>query len=150
MEQSAAVAVKDLYYDLVKNALRQDGWRITHDPLRLRWPAGQVAPGRGDAGAGELLLAAEKDERKIAVVTRSFIGLTDLQDVAGSLAQLAMYRQAVHRLDPDRTLYLAVRQATYDAFIAAQVHTFFPTSCSLLLLVFEPRTEAILRWLAGL
>ena len=148
MEQSAAV--KDLYYDLVKNALRQDGWRITHDPLRLRWPPGQVAPGHGEAGAEELLLAAEKDERKIAVVTKSFIGLTDLQELPKAFAQLAIYRQAVHRLDPDRTLYLAVRQATYEAFVTGQVRTLFPMSCSLLLLVFEPRAEAILRWLPGL
>lgn len=148
MEQSAAA--KDLYYDLVKNALRQDGWRITHDPLRLRWPAGQVALSHVDAGAGELLLAAEKDERKIAVVTKSFIGLTDLQELPKAFAQFAIYRQAVHRLDPDRTLYLAVRQATYEAFLTGKVRALFPVSCSLLLLVFEPRTEAILRWLPGL
>ncbi len=148
MEQSAAV--KDLYYDLVKNALRQDGWRITHDPLRLGLQPGQVAPGHVDAGAGELLLAAEKDERKIAVLTKSFIGLTDLQELSRAFAQLALYRQAVHRLDPDRTVYLAVRQATYETFVTGKVRTLFPMSCSLLLLVFEPRTETILRWLPGL
>jgi hypothetical protein len=148
MEQSAAA--KDLYYDLVKNALRKEGWRITHDPLRLQWPTGQSAPDHAEAGAGELLFAAEKDERKISVVTKSFIGLTDLQDLAGTFAQLTVYRRAVHRMDPDRTLYLAIRQATYEAFIAGQVRTLFPMSWALLLLVFEPRTEAILRWVPGL
>lgn len=145
-----SVAAKDLYYDLVKNALRQDGWRITHDPLRLRWSAGQGAPGHGEAGAGELLLAAEKDERKIAVVTKSFIGLSDLQELLKTCAQLTIYRQAVHHMDPDRTLYLAVRQATYEAFIAGQSQTLFPTGCAPLLLVFEPRTEALLHWLPSL
>jgi len=95
----------------------------------------------------EPLLAAEKDERKIAVMTKSFIGLTDLHDLAQPLAQFAMYRDAVHHIDPDRTLYLAVRQATYEAFVAGQFCTLFPLSRLLLLVVFEPRTEAILRWL---
>ncbi|MCP5029653.1 MAG: fatty-acid synthase, partial [Actinomycetia bacterium] len=27
---------KDLYHDVVKNALVKDGWEITHDPLTLR------------------------------------------------------------------------------------------------------------------
>ncbi|MEB3282115.1 MAG: element excision factor XisH family protein [Lyngbya sp.] len=28
---------KDFYHDTVKNALIKDGWRITNDPLRLKW-----------------------------------------------------------------------------------------------------------------
>ena len=27
---------KDLYHDLVKRALKKDGWEITHDPYELR------------------------------------------------------------------------------------------------------------------
>jgi hypothetical protein len=26
-----------LYHDAVKSALIKDGWKITHDPLTLRW-----------------------------------------------------------------------------------------------------------------
>lgn len=28
---------KDIYHDVVKQALIKDGWTITDDPLRLRW-----------------------------------------------------------------------------------------------------------------
>ncbi len=28
---------KDLYHDIVKRALVNDGWTVTHDPLTLRW-----------------------------------------------------------------------------------------------------------------
>ena len=31
------MAAKDLYHDLVKEALIQYGWKITHDPLHLRF-----------------------------------------------------------------------------------------------------------------
>lgn len=27
---------KDLFHDKVKNALKNDGWRITHDPFTIR------------------------------------------------------------------------------------------------------------------
>jgi len=26
---------RDIFHDIVKNALEKEGWRITHDPLRL-------------------------------------------------------------------------------------------------------------------
>ncbi len=28
---------RDRFHSQVRNALIQDGWTITHDPLRLRW-----------------------------------------------------------------------------------------------------------------
>ena len=60
---------KDIYHETVKNALIKDGWTITHDPLVLRWGTTDVYV---DLGA-EQLLAAEKNEQKIAVEIKSFV-----------------------------------------------------------------------------
>ena len=60
---------KDLYHDHVKNALLKDGWKITHEHLKLDW---DESPIYVDLGA-EQLLTAEKGGRKIAVEIKSFV-----------------------------------------------------------------------------
>lgn len=60
---------KDLYHNVVKNALIKDGWRITHDPLRLKWGIKDMYV---DLGA-ERILSAEKAGQKIAVEVKNFV-----------------------------------------------------------------------------
>lgn len=62
---------KDIYHDKVKEALRKDGWIITHDPFRLRVGKKRLAM---DLGA-ERLISAEKGIRKIVVEVKSFVGV---------------------------------------------------------------------------
>ena len=54
---------KDIYHDLVRNALEREGWTITHDPLLLQVGGVEMSI---DLGA-EILIAAEKEGQKIAV-----------------------------------------------------------------------------------
>jgi|SRR2546423_13755638 XisH protein len=134
---------RDLYHDLVKNALRQDGWRITHNVLPLKVGA--------EIGAGELwttqLLAADKDERKIAVAVNSFIGRSDPADLAQELGQLALSRSRLHAIKSDRVLYLAVRHATYSACFTGLDGVRLLDSQHMQLIVFDPRTETIVCWI---
>ena len=74
---------KDIYHDIVKNALIKDGWTITHDQLVLRWGTTDVYV---DLGA-EQLLAAEKHGQKIAVEIKSFVGRSDVDDLEKALGQ---------------------------------------------------------------
>ena len=61
---------KDIYHNVVINALIKDGWTITDDPFILRWGSKDLYI---DLGA-EQLLAVEKNGDKIAVEIKSFIG----------------------------------------------------------------------------
>lgn len=47
---------RDRYHDRVRNALIQDGWTITHDPLRLRWGAKDMYVDLFEEPLGRLLL----------------------------------------------------------------------------------------------
>ena len=60
---------KDIFHSHVRSALEKDGWTITDDPLLLPWGK---APVYVDLGA-EKIIAAEKNERKIAVEVKSFL-----------------------------------------------------------------------------
>ena len=60
---------KDLFHEVVKTALVKDGWTITDDPYKLQW---------GDETlyvdlAAERVIAAGKENRRIAVEVKSFV-----------------------------------------------------------------------------
>lgn len=95
---------KDVYHNVVKNALIKDGWRITHDPLRLKWGIKDMYV---DLGA-ERIFSAEKAGQKIAVEVKSFVGASDMNDLENALGQYLVYRSVIARTEPDRKLYLAI------------------------------------------
>ena len=55
---------KDVFHDIVKQALENDGWLVTHDPYRLS-VLGREA--QVDLGAEKNFIAAEKGVQRIAV-----------------------------------------------------------------------------------
>jgi hypothetical protein len=140
------MAGRDLYYDLVKNALRKDGWRITHNPLHLRLPTNDDTRTKQGEAAEALLLGAEKDERKIAVLVKSFVDHCDAADLQKALAHLRLYHTRLHATAPDHTLYLAVRQTTYRDYFTGSVGEQLLASQPILFMVFDPRSEAIVNW----
>ncbi len=95
---------RDIYHQSVRNALIKDGWRITHDPLRLEWGGKDMYV---DLGA-EQLLAAEKSGRQIAVEIKSFVGPSDMADLEKALGQYVVYHDVLAETEPDRVLYLAI------------------------------------------
>jgi hypothetical protein len=140
------MALRDPYYDLVKNALRQGGWRITHNPLRLRLPSAAETPTKPGEAAEEWLLGAEKDERKIAVVVKSFVDRSEVEDLRKALEHLRLCHTRLHATAPDHTLYLAVRQTTYRDYFTGAAGAQLLASQPILFMVFDPRTEAIVNW----
>jgi len=139
------MAARDLYYDLVKNALRKDGWRITHNPLRLPRQSHGTQTRSGEV-VEEPLLAAEKDERKIAVAVKSFVGRCDAEVLHKALEHLRLCHTRLYAAEPGRTLYLAVRQTIYRDYFTGAVGAQLLASQPILFMVFDPRTESIVNW----
>ena len=82
---------KDIYHETVKNALIKDGWTITDDPFYVAWVGRDLFVGFG----AEKVLAAEKKGRKIAVEVKSFVGLSEIEDLKNALGQYVLYRNAL-------------------------------------------------------
>ena len=61
-------------------------------------------------------MAAEKEERKIAVEIKSFLNNSVLTDFHVALGQFLNYRLALQMSESNRTLYLAVPFDTFDSF----------------------------------
>lgn len=141
--QFCTVPAKDLYHNGVRNALIKDGWRITHDPLRLSWGKKDLYV---DLGA-ERLLAAEKAGQRIAVEVKSFVGDSEIDDLEKALGQYILYRTVLAERDPERILYLAVPQhALRDIFEEPLGHLLLQNQLTRVI-GFDPQQEVITQWL---
>lgn len=134
---------KDIYHNQVINALIKDGWIITHDPLRLQWGPKDMYV---DLGA-EQMVAAEKEGRKIAVEIKSFIGPSEIEDLKNALGQFILYRAVMQKTDPGRNLFLAVRQTTFLELFDEPIGKLLVDSEQIKLVVFDPLTEGIVKWI---
>ena len=129
---------KDIYHDAVKNALIKDGWKITDDPLILSIGKKDLFI---DLGA-EKLIAAEKDQQKIAVEIKSFLGNSQVNDLENALGQYILYYEVLLAKQDERVLYLAIKESAYQEIFEEPIGKIFK------LLVFEPRKESILQWIS--
>ncbi len=94
----------DIYHDLVKTALQAEGWTITHDPYPLSAGGTELYI---DLGA-QKIIAAIKQNKKIAVEVKSFIGKSQITEFYSALGQYLTYQQGLKIAEPDRLLYLAI------------------------------------------
>lgn len=103
---------KDRFNQVVKTALIKDGWNVTHDPLKIKVGGVEMEI---DLGA-ERLLAAERGDEKIAVEVKSFLASASaISEFHTAPTQFINYRAALRREEPDRILYLAVPDLTYNS-----------------------------------
>ncbi|MEO1299275.1 MAG: XisH family protein, partial [Cyanobacteria bacterium J06636_16] len=94
---------KDIFQDAVKRALEKDGWIITDDPLFLRFGGLEMYI---DLGA-ERIFAAERNNEKIAVEVKSFLGPSATTEFNAALGQFLKYQLTLEQVEADRLLYLA-------------------------------------------
>src|SRR5690242_3185819 len=102
----------DLIHDKVKNALAKDGWTITFDPYRIKFLDALVY---ADLGA-QYPLGARRGTRKIVVETKSFLGLSPMQEFKLALGQFLLYRAFLEQVAADHEMDLAVSVNAYDSF----------------------------------
>jgi hypothetical protein len=134
---------KDIFHDAVKHALILDGWVITNDPLSLKVGRKDLFI---DLGA-ERFLAAERQGEKIAVEIKSFVGASEVEDLRDAVGQYVLYQSALARIEPERILYLAIRQRVYVEVFEEEIGSMLLERGIVKLLVFDPKTEVIVQWI---
>ncbi len=137
------MSAKDRFHDVVKIALQKEGWLITHDPLTIRIEG--IADMYIDLGA-QKLIAAERNEQKIAVEVKSFIGTSTISEFHTALGQFINYRYALEVQEPERVLYLAVPLNAYNDFFTKSFIQSVIERSQVNLLVYDVETEGIVRW----
>nr|WP_318722902.1 MULTISPECIES: element excision factor XisH family protein [unclassified Roseofilum] len=136
------MSAKDVYHNTVKVALQKEGWTITDDPLVLELSSGRLEI---DLGA-EQLVAAEKDNVKIAVEIKSFLSSSPTSEFHRALGQFLNYRVALKQEEPNRVLFLAVPAKIYCSFFSGELAQLSVTEYQVKILVFDSEKEVIVRW----
>jgi hypothetical protein len=133
---------KDLFHDVVKEALLIEGWQITHDPFPVDYGDVQM---QIDLGA-ERLIAAQRDTEKIAVEVKSFTKPSAISEFHTAVGQYFNYRHALRAQEPDRKLYLAVPSQTYDQFFRLRFVEEIVQEQKILLVIYNIKTGGI-QWI---
>jgi hypothetical protein len=134
---------KDIFHDSLKRALEKDDWLITDDPLILKWGAKDLYI---DIGA-EKFLGAEKQGRKIAVEVKSFVGLSEVEDLKNAVGQFVLYHDVLGKVEPMREVYLAVRDVTFADIFEEPIGKILLDNQRVRLIVFDANMEVIRQWI---
>lgn len=134
---------KDFYHEIVRRALEKDGWRITHDPLKIEFEGLRLM---ADLGA-ERIFAAEREGSKIAVEIKVFGGESKTSELEKALGQYDLYEMYLAEIEPARRVFLAVSADTYQNFLQKRAIDFALKKKKLRLLIFNHETEEIVQWI---
>jgi len=132
----------DKYHEAVKNALIKDGWTITDDPFAIKFADARLF---ADIGA-EKLLAAEKDNRKVAVEVKVFGSVSSYDDLEKAVGQYQIYRAFLKKIQPEREIYLAVAEKIYAEFFQRESVRYLVAEFGIKLLIFDEIKEEIVQW----
>lgn len=133
---------KDFYHDVVKRALIKDGWKITHDPIFLRFLDSRL---QVDMGAERFELT--KGTTKIAVEVKNFREAgAYANEFHKTIGQVLTYTELLSGEDPDRIVYLAVSDEAYANVFSKSELQGFVRRLGIKLVVFNPISETITKW----
>jgi XisH protein len=134
---------KDAFHEIVRTAIEQEGWTITHDPYHIDLGFVDFYI---DLGA-ERLIAAARDGDKIAVEIKTFLGASTISEFHTAIGQFINYRIALEEEDADRLLYLAVPLDIYKRFFKnAFIQTVIRRN-QIPLLVYDIEKQEIAQWI---
>ncbi|MCB0061786.1 MAG: hypothetical protein KDE19_06720 [Caldilineaceae bacterium] len=136
---------RDSYHNIVKRALIDDGWIITHDPYTFDWEDKLEPTLSTDLGA-ERTIGAERGVEKIAVEVKSFLSVSQIVDLQKAIGQYVIYRALLRKREPERVIYLAVPSYAFYNILATEVGKAAIEAASLKLIVFFVEEEKELLW----
>lgn len=132
---------RDKFHNEVRVALEKEGWTITHDPFKL-----MIGQRRGYIDLGSEIIGAEKDNQKIAIEIKSFIGVSATTEFSTALGQFLKYQLALEEEQPDCILYLAIPLDAERSFFTLELPRRLVEKYGVNLIVYEPEEEAIVKW----
>ena len=134
---------KDIYHDAVKNALIKDGWLITFDPYPIKYEEVKLVADL----AGEKTISAIRDEQKIVIEIKSFLGRSPMREFETALGQYLIYQTFLSITHPDHKVYLAVGTKIYEKFFTQIAIELILHKYQVLLLVVDINQEEIVKWI---
>lgn len=114
----------DIFHDAVRQGLIKDGWRITHEDMKLHVGGVEMYVDL----AAEPSIAAEKEDQKIAVEVKSFVRVSDIHEFHLAIGQYRNYLLALSIRDPGRVIIPGSTRRSIQSFLHPPVR---PTSSAI-------------------
>jgi hypothetical protein len=133
---------KDIFHDTVKHALEKESWVITDEQFLIRSGGVEIYI---DIGA-EKIIAAERNNEKIAIEVKSFLGNSKMYEFHAAIGQFINYRSILEDEQPERILYLAVPLDVYNYFFQLPFTQKIIKNNNVKIIVYEPEEEVIVKW----
>jgi len=144
---------RDTIHNIVKQALIRDGWEITDDPYIISYgerflfvDLGATETSTLDPMQGQFI-GARREDGRIAVEIKAFRGPSAMADLEQAIGQYILYRLLLNRVDPERKVYLAVTNVTYDGLFSEPVGKVVISDLPLQLLVVDPEKGEVQQWI---
>lgn len=134
---------QDAYHKQVRTALEKDGWTVTHDPFTIRLEDVKFYVDL----AAEKIIEGDGETRKVAIEVKVFGGLSFLNEFEKAVGQYLIYHQFLGDLFPERILFLAVSTDVFEESFALPSIQAVVARQEIKLLVFNPETEEIIKWI---
>lgn len=141
---SLSMPAQDRCHAAMVNALKKQGWRVTHDPYPIRWHTGM-----NYVFADLRLQYAQngKTSDLIVVEVKCFAEKSkQLQDLYQSVGQFQFYRQSLKVYDLGETLYLAVPLSIYETLFALPTVMALFREIQIKFVVVDLDKEEIVEW----
>ena len=144
------MAQRDSIHDAVKEALVKDGWEITDDPYVIAYGERFLFVDLGaedDQGMTGGFIGATRANLRIAVEIKELRGQSVIVELEQAIGQYVLYRLLLNRIDPERTIYLAVPEKAYRELFAEPIGELVISDLPLHLLVVDIEQEEVRRWI---
>jgi hypothetical protein len=134
---------RDSSHEAVKQAVINDGWVITDDPYVISYGDRFLFI---DLGASRFIGICRGDQR-IAIEIKQFKGQSQVTDLEEAIGQYLLYKILLNQVDPDRDLYLAISETTYNDIFREPIGQLAIVEIPLKLLIINIEHQEIIQWI---
>nr|WP_241829349.1 XisH family protein [Desertifilum tharense] len=143
---------RDAIHNIIRQALIKEGWEITDDPYVISYGerflfidlAARLDTLNGIAGR---FIGARRGSSRIAVEIKEFRGNSAIADLEQAIGQYVLYRLLLEQVDPERQLYLAVANTTFDGIFSEPIGELVMRELPMKLLIVDVEAVEVKRWI---
>ncbi len=143
---------RDKTHPLIKEALTKKGWEITDDPYVISYGErflfiDLAARFNFSDDVIGLFIGARRGNQRIAVEIKEFRGASAIADLEQAIGQYVLYQLLLRQVDPERELYLAVSNTTYDEIFSEPIGELVVSELPLRLLIVDIAKVEVRQWI---
>lgn len=143
---------RDRIHNVIKQALIKDGWEITDDPYVISYGerflfidlAAKLDRLKGIVGN---FIGARRGDSRIAIEIKEFRGNSAIADLEQAIGQYVLYGLLLEQIDPDRKLYLAITDTTFEGIFSEPLGELVIRELPLRLLIVDVKAIEVKRWI---